>query len=808
MTKYALVVGITRHRNFRNLPKAAGDAEALARVLEQYGDFFKVDRLPKRWLGDQKRWEVADDKEVSADDLFNAIKNLLQEAERKEVLIYFAGHGFRVSSRAGKQRGFLAASDSTSDGRNSIALDDDFNTLLEQSNLSSVVVLLDSCYSGSLLEYSLTREVIEPSVSTFNGPRDFYLITACRASEKAREGEKHGIFTEALLDGLSSNNANPKTGRVSVNRLFDFVYQKLQGSGQEPFQLGGGRSLTLVTHQLSDHVEFEFNEHVVPYRGLEPFEKEQADFFFGRKEVIQKIWKILDRDNFVGVIGASGSGKSSVIRAGLIPWLEASGWKALKPIKPGIAPLAKLIVMLEHLFQDNQNQLDEFVYQSQEGLNQISCNLPGSEKFLLVIDQFEELFTQSRTEERDRFIKLITQASEKPYPRIAIVITMRADFLVPCLEYPSLTHLIQNQAIFMPPLLGADLEQAIVEPAKCLGYSFESGLLGEILHDIGRESGSLPLLQFSLLGLWEKRDLYRRLITRKSYHEIGGILGVLNNHAEKIYASMNLLERNWVKKICLILVRANESQKETRQRRAKNRLLEMALDNVEDFQDLDISLQKLVDGRLLVTGEEEGIVWVDLAHETIIQKWSRFSEWCQEELEVRQLINKIESACDEWLLHNKSEEFLMMGGLLSQVKDRWNDLEVYLDKATKDFFEKSTDFIELDFPDGVDPGPFAYAFKKINSEILDVLTIKSIEKKSDGNVLVKITVSPDLEKMKLKKSFWDGYRAEGGLLSGQSNILSLLSGQEDLIRDSDLKALANSSDLSSITVEVKAIEVI
>ena len=88
------------------------------------------------------------------------------------------------------------------------------------------------------------------------------------------------------------------------------------------------------------------------------------------------------------------------------------------------------------------------------------------------------------------------------------------------------------------------------------------------------------------------------------------------------------------------------------------------------------------------------------------------------------------------------------------------------------------------------------------------MTIKSIEKKSDGNVLVKITVSPDLEKMKLKKSFWDGYRAEGGLLSGQSNILSLLSGQEDLIRDSDLKALANSSDLSSITVEVKAIEVI
>lgn len=155
--------------------------------------------------------------------------------------------------------------------------------------------------------------MLEPSLSTFNAPRDFYLITACRAAERSREGEEHGIFTAAILEGLSSTNANPETGRVSVNRLFDSVYQSLQGSGQEPFQLGGGRSITLVTHPPQNRSVPEIDESIVPYRGLEPFEKEQAEFFFGRRQVVEDIWKALDRGNFVAVIGASGSGKSSAV---------------------------------------------------------------------------------------------------------------------------------------------------------------------------------------------------------------------------------------------------------------------------------------------------------------------------------------------------------------------------------------------------------------------------------------------------------------------------------------------------------------
>jgi uncharacterized caspase-like protein/DNA-binding CsgD family transcriptional regulator/energy-coupling factor transporter ATP-binding protein EcfA2 len=694
MARYALVIGIARYDHFRNLDKAATDAAAIAQVLEQRGDFYKVDRLPKRWVADQNRYEVADNKRVTADELFNAVKTFLQEAEKQEVLIYFAGHGFRVASRAGRQRGFLAASDSTADGRNAIALDDDFNTLLDQANLSSLVVLLDCCHAGALLEADLTRQVIEPSLSSFNAPRDFYLITACRAGERSREGEKHGIFTTAVLEGLSSNNANPETGRISINRLFDCVYHSLQGSGQEPFQLGGGRSVTLVTYPPQGKPMSDIDESIIPYRGLEPFEKEQAEFFFGRKQVVEDIWKALDRGNFVAVIGASGSGKSSAVRAGLIPWLEASGWQVLKPIKPGITPLAKLIATFELLFQDNrgQKQLDEFIHSNPEGLRQLAEQLPNLTKFLLVVDQFEEVFTLSRTEERQRFIDLLTQVANEPHPRLAVVTTMRADFLEPCLQYSTLTQLIQTQAIFMPPLLGANLEQAIAEPAKRLGYSFEPGLLGEILQDVGQEPGCLPLLQFALLELWERRDRQTHQLTLSAYEATDGVLGALNRHAQKLYENLDLDEQNWTKRICLKLIRTGQATRDVRQRRLKQDLLDLGGISPEKQSSIQDLLMKLVDGRLLITEEN---TWVDLAHEALMESWDRFVEWRKDNRELLRLTIRIEDAYQEWLSHQHDEEFLMMGGLLNQARENWEYLQTEQSSSIRDFFDESDGFEKI-----------------------------------------------------------------------------------------------------------------
>lgn len=691
MARYALVIGIANYNNFRNLPKAVTDAEAIAQLLEQYGDFYKVERLPRRWIAQQNRYEIAENKRVTADELFNSIQTLIQEAENNEVLIYFAGHGFQVSSRAGKQRGFLAASDSTADGLNAISLDDDFNILLDQAHLSSLVVLLDCCHAGALLDAELSRQVIEPGLSTFNAPRDFYLITACRSSERSREGEIHGIFTAAVLEGLSSSNANPETGRISVNRLFDYVYQNLQGSGQEPFQLGGGRSLTLVTYPPKGKPFSDIDKDIVPYRGLEPFEKEQAEFFFGRKHVVEDMWKILERHNFVAVIGASGSGKSSAVRAGLIPWLEAGGWTILKPIKPGVSPLAKLTVIFEDVLRNTQDhkQLDKLIYSESQGLCELAKNLPGASKFLLVIDQFEEVFTLSRADEQQRLIELLPQIVDIPHGRLAVAITMRADFLESCLQYSTLTQLIQTQAVFMPPLTGGDLEQAIVEPAKRLGYSFELGLLGEILQDVGPKPGCLPLLQFALLELWERRDYEHRLLTLSAYEASDGVLGALNRHAQKIYEAFSTKEKKWCKRIFLKLVRAGRGIKDIQQQRLKQDILRLAGKSVEHQKAIHNVLTKLIDERLLIV--EEG-AWINLTHEALMEGWDQFSDWRRENRILLQLVTRIEDAYQEWINYERDESFLLMGGLLAQAKKNSEYLELELDSQIKDFLAESDTF--------------------------------------------------------------------------------------------------------------------
>jgi energy-coupling factor transporter ATP-binding protein EcfA2 len=290
-------------------------------------------------------------------------------------------------------------------------------------------------------------------------------------------------------------------------------------TGQEPIRTGTGALITLVKYQPpANRVTVKLDENgqvVCPYQGLKAFTANKREFFFGRKELVAKIKQKLDEKPFVAVIGASGSGKSSVMLAGLIPSLEQErGWHILNTIQPTTKPLIELRETLKQKFfpdSEDSEKLDSYIDDKPEGLRSLIENLPESQRFLLVVDQFEEVFTlfpkdkqkeQKQEADRERFIKLITQVADISNSRLAIVITMRADFLEPCLKYYSLTQLIQTQAIYMPPLVGADLEQAIIEPAKRQGYTFEPGLLGEILKNYDLES--LPLLEFVLTKLWEE----------------------------------------------------------------------------------------------------------------------------------------------------------------------------------------------------------------------------------------------------------------------------------------------------------------
>ncbi|MEP0883516.1 caspase family protein [Trichocoleus sp. ST-U3] len=248
MARYALVIGIAEYdsSSLPTLKKSATDAEAVAQALERYGNFQEVIRLPSRWISDENRYEIVS-KKLTGQELSQALKTfLLEQAVKQEALIYFAGHGFQALSSMGVQNGYLATSNCAIDGRNAIPLDE-FNWLISQSDLSSLVVLLDCCHAGSLLE----RNLLEPTLTAFDKKPDYYFITACRSFEKAYEGKEHGIFTGAVLKGLSLENAD-KDRQVSSDRLFDYIRRELKGSGQEPIRMGRGRSITLVTYSAAN----------------------------------------------------------------------------------------------------------------------------------------------------------------------------------------------------------------------------------------------------------------------------------------------------------------------------------------------------------------------------------------------------------------------------------------------------------------------------------------------------------------------------------------------------------------------------
>lgn len=272
MTRYALVVGIAEYDSglLPNLTKLTADAEAVAQLLEQSGNFQEVKRLPARWNRKQNCHEVAA-RRLASEKLEQALRKfLLEQATKSEALIYLSGYGITVSDHLGRQMGYLATSDCMieADGQqiveqwNGLSLDS-LNKLIGQSDLRSLVLLLDCCHG----RYFLKRNLVEQTLTCFNSRQDYFLITACRNFELAdenRASEEYSPFTEALLDGLSQENADSK-GRVNSDHLFNFVTSELRGSGQEPIHIGWGRSITLVQYQTSIQLDLIPNQK---YRGL------------------------------------------------------------------------------------------------------------------------------------------------------------------------------------------------------------------------------------------------------------------------------------------------------------------------------------------------------------------------------------------------------------------------------------------------------------------------------------------------------------------------------------------------------------
>jgi WD40 repeat protein/energy-coupling factor transporter ATP-binding protein EcfA2 len=681
MARYGLVIGVDQYRSpLGNLSKTRNDAKTVADLLERHGDFTDIQEL----IG-----------EVTGQQLKKALRQLLTErADRQEAFIYYTGHAV-----VWEGRGYFALSDTileTSVGqiavvKNGIPLDY-LKNLISEAELSSLVIILDCCHSETFLEES--RGFLQSTAidQEFLGLRtDYFLVSACRRFEEAYalHSEDHSIFTGALLQALSRDRANDR-GVINAGTMFDSIENDLRGKGQEARCLCyGGAPIILDYRQV---INPPIKEDC-PYVGLNTFDKTTSQWFFGRDKVFNELMHKINKYSFALVVGASGIGKSSLVKAKLIPEMEKKGYRILL-MKPSTDPIQNL----KEVFISELEEIDDIIEIGknikQSGLLKTISDLLIPEpqiKIFLVIDQFEEIFTICQHEsDRNQFITMLTDVAKKPPEELIIAITMRADFMSEC-THPDLGDVINNQMIYIPGMDKDELKEVIIQPSKVQGYDFSDGLLETILIDIENEQNCLPLLEFVLQELWEERDKRKRLMTLEGYYKIERLRGALNRHAEKLYAAQTENGKEWMRRILLKLVRTGKDTRDTSQRVKRRIIFALAGDNSNKKREITNVLKSLEGkkGRLLVASEEKNLAIIDLTHEILIESWKRFAEWRSEDRELRRLEDRIQDSYEDWKRHEKEERYLLSGGLMDQSKPFEGRLQHFFHPELQEFYMKS-----------------------------------------------------------------------------------------------------------------------
>jgi len=436
-----------------------------------------------------------------------------------------------------------------------------------------------------------------------------------------------------------------------------------------------------------------------PYQGLKVFDEASARFFFGREALAQHLIESLRKRTFLAVLGPSGSGKSSVIRAGLLPQLRTGALPASASwqyhlFKPGAHPLQELALTLMNCEQGTQTParvLDLLASFSADEralhivVRQQYIEQPQTARCCLIVDQFEEIFTLCHDrEERIHFIDLLRYAATIGGGQTIVVITLRADFMARAAEYIQLAELLSGNEFIISPMNEADLRRAIEEPARRMGAHFEEGLVDAILNDAGHEPGMLPLMEHALFQLWEKRERDHRL-TLQAYQEMGGLRGALANQAEKIFKEFSPQQQDLTRRVLLRLTQPGEGTEDTR-RRATMSELDTGKDQQTALQEV---IHQLTEARLLVMSQNQ----VDVAHEALIRGWPRLRKWIDEGRTALRLHRRITETVQEWERLQRDDGVLLRGASLAEAQEWRERHDADLNSSEREFLIASTALI-------------------------------------------------------------------------------------------------------------------
>jgi WD40 repeat protein len=434
---------------------------------------------------------------------------------------------------------------------------------------------------------------------------------------------------------------------------------------------------------------------ICPYRGLQIFREEDAAFFAGRKAFAKQLFDFTLGKNLVAVVGPSGSGKSSVVQAGLIPLLRrerppANTWDAVT-FTPGDDPFHRLASALIPFLEPDLSETARLAEAEELGRNLAADKIRvepvikrviqksnGTGRLLLVADQFEELFTNTPEADQLPFAKALLNARGRA--PVTIVITLRADFYSQIISLDrELSDVLASAQVNIGALTPDELRESITAPARLVGLEFESGLVDRILTDVGSEPGRLPLVEFALTEIWQGRE--ERRLTNQAYDNIKGVSGALARRAETEFTRLSPEEQTGAQRLFSRLVQVakpDEAGEDTRQRTELSEADTLA----------KRVAKRLADARLLVTGSGAGTgtISVEVAHEVLIRNWERLRGWLNEDREFLLWRQRLSGLLKEWKRAQESVEAVLGGPLLIEAQ-RW------FDQRSQDLSDEERGFI-------------------------------------------------------------------------------------------------------------------
>lgn len=556
----------------------------------------------------------------------------------------------------------------------SVFLDEDMNAFLCDTGLAGMVT---SASEGRAEDIRQLGDLI------------FRALTLHRPNAESRiSGLRQDLPSD--LDHAVARALHPDPG-LRYERVEDFARAIRQSVGLDVMAMPSE-----VQHS-GDRSDVERRN---PYKGLRAFHEVDAGDFHGRDVLVDEMVDAVARTRLLAVVGPSGSGKSSAVRAGLLPKLrqeEVTTRQRLLIIDmfPGTHPFESLEAALLRVARTRPRDLYERLASDANGISNVVEELLPDEQtgLVILIDQFEELFSlTASSSERSRFLNSLTSAILNTDSRLHVILTLRADFFDQPLQHPEFAEILRSSVVTVSPPTRDGLARAISEPAKRAGVSLEPGLVTRIVDDVREQPGGLPLLQFALTELFARCE--GDLLTQSAYEALGGVGGTLARRAEETYSSLPPDAAEASKQMFLRLVTVDELADDTRRRVRQSELLDIDVEgNV-----MDIVIQRF--GALRFLSFDRDVTsrapTVELAHEAILHEWHRLRTWIDERREDLLVHRRIQMTVQDWRDADRDPSFLLRGVRLQQAIAWIDRTDIAVSDEERRLVEESVAFDEAE----------------------------------------------------------------------------------------------------------------